>query len=76
MLAYILVTARSSKVKQALEELVKIPAVKLAHAVTGPFDIILQLEGASIKEVGQIVVDQVQKVEGVERTLTCLAVED
>lgn len=76
MLAYILVTARSSKVKEARDQLEKIPAVKSAHAVTGPFDIILLVEEAGIKEIGQVVVEEIQKVEGVERTLTCLAVED
>lgn len=76
MLAYILVTARSSKVKEALNELASFKAVKSAHAVTGPFDIILLIEGAGIKEIGQIVVEEIQKVDGVERTLTCLVVED
>lgn len=76
MLAYILVTARSSKVKEARNELARLPAVKSAHAVTGPFDIILLVEEAGIKEIGQVVVEEIQQIEGVERTLTCLVVED
>ncbi len=76
MLAYILVTARSSKIKETRDKLSHLPAVKSAHAVTGPFDIILLIEAAGIKEIGQVVVEEIQKVEGVERTLTCLVVED
>jgi DNA-binding Lrp family transcriptional regulator len=76
MLAYILVTARSSKVKEALSELNRLSAVKSAYAVTGPFDIILLIEEASIKDIGRVVVEEIQKIEGVERTLTCLVVED
>jgi DNA-binding Lrp family transcriptional regulator len=76
MKAYILITTQTSQVKQALASVREISQVKAADPVTGPFDIIALIEGADMKEIGDIVVNEVQKAPGISRTLTCLVVED
>lgn len=42
--------------------------------VTGPYDIIVVVECASIEELGLEVVSEIQQIEGVTRTLTCPSV--
>ncbi|MDA8080825.1 MAG: Lrp/AsnC family transcriptional regulator [Actinomycetota bacterium] len=42
--------------------------------VTGPYDVIVVVECASIEELGMEVVAQVQQIDGVTRTLTCPSV--
>ena len=39
--------------------------------MTGPYDVILRAEAASIDELGRMVVSQIQLVDGITRTLTC-----
>ncbi len=42
--------------------------------VTGPFDVIVQLEADDLDKLGNCITDGIQRVEGVQRTTTCLAV--
>ena len=42
--------------------------------VTGPFDVIVQLEADDLDKLGTCITDGIQRVEGVQRTTTCLAV--
>ena len=52
------------------------PAVWLlaVDTVTGPFDIIVQLEGSDLDQLGDVLTTSVQDIPGVKRTTTCLAV--
>ena len=43
--------------------------------VTGPFDVIVQLEADDLDKLGNCITDGLQRVEGVQRTTTCLAVK-
>ena len=43
--------------------------------VTGPFDVIVQLEADDLDKLGSCITDGLQRVEGVQRTTTCLAVK-
>ncbi len=42
--------------------------------VTGPYDVIVQLEADDLDKLGNCITDGIQRVEGVQRTTTCLAV--
>ena len=48
-----------------------IEGITLAEDVTGPYDVIVRAEAASVDELSQIVVAKVQQVEGITRTVTC-----
>jgi DNA-binding Lrp family transcriptional regulator len=39
--------------------------------VTGPYDVIVQVEADSIDDLGQMMVSRMQLTDGVTRTLTC-----
>jgi DNA-binding Lrp family transcriptional regulator len=49
----------------------KIPGVTLSEGVTGPYDVIMRAEAASMEEFGRLVLSKVQGVPGITRTLTC-----
>ena len=75
---YVLIEAEVGKAK-AVGEAVR--AVKHTDArvvnvdtVTGPFDVIVQLEADDLDKLGNAITDGIQRVEGVQRTTTCLAV--
>jgi DNA-binding Lrp family transcriptional regulator len=42
--------------------------------VTGPFDVIVQLEADDLDKLGVAIGEGIQRIEGVQHTTTCLAV--
>lgn len=42
--------------------------------VTGPFDVVVQIEASDLDTLGNFITDKIQTVDGVQRTTTCLAV--
>lgn len=73
--AYVLIRAEAGKVGTAVEGMRKLPNVISADAVTGPYDVIAILEAPDFDALGRSVVDGVQKIDGIYRTLTCLGVD-
>ena len=69
--AYILVqtvVGRSSDVSTAIR---RISGVTLAEDVTGPYDVVVRAEAASMDELGSLVIKRVQSVPHITRTVTC-----
>lgn len=75
---YILVeteVGRTQAVGGALRHLTSETAKVIAvDTVTGPFDVIVQLEADDLDRLGKCITDEVQKIDGIQRTTTCLAV--
>ncbi len=42
--------------------------------VTGPFDVIVRLEADDLDKLSKAITEGIQKIEGVQKTTTCLAV--
>jgi len=42
-----------------------------AEGVTGPYDVIVRTEAATVDELGRMVVGRIQLIEGITRTVTC-----
>ncbi len=73
--AYILVQTEVGKAATVAAEISGIPGVVAAEDVTGPYDVIVRAEATDVDELGQLVVAQVQGVNGITRTLTCPVVK-
>ena len=73
--AYVLIRAEADKTKSAFDTLTKLKGIKLAHTVTGPFDIILLVEAKTLHELGDVILTKIRGVEGISRTMTCVTVE-
>ena len=71
MQGYILVNTEPGKLWKVAEEALRIPGVKMAHAVTGQFDVIAYVEVLSINELGSVI-DRFQLIDGVVRTQTAI----
>lgn len=69
--AYILVQTEVGKAADVTSAISGITGVALAEDVTGPYDVIVRVEGATMDELGSLVVSQIQTVPGITRTLTC-----
>ncbi len=69
--AYILVQTEVGKAADVARAIGDIEGVTMAEDVTGPYDVIVRAEGASVDELGAMVVTKVQGIPGITRTLTC-----
>ena len=75
---YVLIEAevgRARAISEAISRLSNPDArIVAVDTVTGPYDVIVQLEADDLDRLGRCITDVLQNVEGVERTTTCLAV--
>ena len=69
--AYVLIQTEVGKAANVTRSVREIDGVVSAEDVTGPYDVIALLSSGSIDEVGRLVVTQVQRIEGITRTVTC-----
>ena len=73
--AYVLIETKVGKTKDVVVALNKAKGIREVNAVTGPYDVIAIVEGADLTTVGNLVTDDIHPVGGIERTVTCLAVD-
>lgn len=50
----------------------KFPEVQEVHIITGDWDMLIKIKCKDVEEVGKFVVERLRKVEGIEKTLSCL----
>ncbi len=69
--AYVLIQTEIGKAAQVVAEVKEIPAVDLAVAVAGPYDVLAHVSAEDVHFLGRLAVSEIQAVRGVSRTLTC-----
>ncbi len=74
IVSYVLMQLAPGKAREAARAISKIPGVKMAHAVTGPFDVIAFAEVSDMEELSDLVLSRIQRVKGVEKTQTAVVV--
>lgn len=68
--AYVLIQTEMDKSAAVAEAISKIEGVVAVDVVTGPYDVIAKTSADTMDELGRMVVSSVQKVPGINRTLT------
>lgn len=74
MQAIVYIRTDPGKPLALLDEIKKIPGVKFAAATAGRFDIVVRVEAADLKALGDAVVGKIQAVPGVRYTETSMIV--
>jgi DNA-binding Lrp family transcriptional regulator len=75
MESFLLLECSSGMVWKVAEALLKIDGIKIAHAVTGNFDVIAFAEFSNIDELTSII-QRVQALKGVQKTQTAVAMPE
>jgi DNA-binding Lrp family transcriptional regulator len=75
MIAYVLVQIRAGEAKAVVSNLKTVEGVINAHMTIGPYDAVAVVETSDVASLGEITYSKIQPIPGVERTLTCLAVD-
>ncbi|MHA2067616.1 MAG: Lrp/AsnC ligand binding domain-containing protein, partial [Candidatus Thorarchaeota archaeon] len=72
-LAYILIETNVGKTREVVNAMRGVKGVLSVDAVTGPYDIIVKMEGKTLADIGNVVVADIHPIGGISRTVTCLA---
>ena len=70
--AYVLMTVEGGAIADALDRLRDLPAVTGAQAVSGPYNVIAQVQADDMSALSQAVLAQIRGLPGVARTVTCV----
>jgi len=71
--AFVLIETAVGKNKEVAAALGKLKGIKSVDIVTGPYDIIAIIEGASLNDIGDLVTGKIHPIVGISRTVTCLS---
>ncbi|MGO9457048.1 MAG: Lrp/AsnC family transcriptional regulator [Acidimicrobiales bacterium] len=69
--AYVLIQTEVGKAANVARQIDAIEGVISAEDVTGPYDVIARAEAGSVDQLGHLVVSEIQRIEGITRTVTC-----
>jgi len=74
--AFILLTVEADKIEEVIKSIrKKLPMVKEAKGVTGPYDVILRAYAKDLKELTREIVSSIYKINGVVDTTTAIVIE-
>ncbi len=71
--AFVLIETAVGRSKEVAAALGKLKGAKSVDTVTGPYDIIVIIEGASLNDIGDLVTGKIHPIPGISRTVTCLS---
>ena len=72
--AYLLIQTEVGSAASVARKVGEVPGVVRSEDVTGSYDVIARAEVDSVDDLGRHVVARLQMIEGITRTLTCIAV--
>ena len=72
--AFVLIETAVGKSKEVVAALSQLEGVKSVDTVTGPYDIIVVIEGKNLNDIGDLVTGKVHPIAGITRTVTCLTI--
>jgi DNA-binding Lrp family transcriptional regulator len=73
--AYILVDISTGvKTQEILDRLRSVDGVKSAEAVSGPHDIVVVVEAADLRGLGDMLLYKIRTINGITKTITCCCV--
>ncbi len=70
---FVLVKCQLGRLEEVANALMEIEGVSEVHSITGPWDLIVKLYAADHEAFGDLIPDQLQKIEGIRDTETLLA---
>jgi DNA-binding Lrp family transcriptional regulator len=69
--AYVLINLAAGASTDVYNELSKMELVQQLDAVSGPYDMIAMVNGPTFNDIGRFVLEKIQAIPGVVKTLTC-----
>lgn len=76
MKAYVVVTVEAGKAREVARQVASLAGVKMADACWGSRDIFVVIEARDSQELNKLVMNKIQKLEGVRDTSTHVAIDE
>ncbi len=73
--AYVLIEGAAGTIPSIKSKVTQMQGVKACHAVTGQYDLVALVEGDNPNTIGKLSFTEIQRLDGVLRTLTCNVIE-
>jgi DNA-binding Lrp family transcriptional regulator len=73
--AYVLISTSPGRAMDVVSRMAGQGGIVQSDAITGEYDVIAQVEAEDVAGVGQLIVEKIQRIDGVFKTVTCLAVK-
>ena len=74
--AYVLVVTDPGKTKQVKEAMHKVPGIVEMHEVMGPYDIVVEIEVASLQEIPPIPGERIRTIDGIQSTTSLVTLPE
>ena len=71
--AFILVQTESGKAREVISALAQLEKVKSADQVTGPYDVIIVVEGENLVDIGDSINSQIGCIPYITRVVPCIS---
>jgi DNA-binding Lrp family transcriptional regulator len=71
LVAFVLIQTETARAFSVAEAVRAIDGVTASDVVTGPYDVIAELQEATLDELAKLVVSRIQTINGVTRTYLC-----
>ena len=72
--AFILIETAVGKTREVADTLKSVGGMQSVNVVTGPYDVIAVIDTTDINAMGSLVTESIHTINGVVRTVTCVAV--
>jgi len=69
--AYVLIQTEVGKAATVARAVSALDGVMAAEGVTGPYDVSVRTEAETVDGLGRMVVEAIQLIDGITRTVTC-----
>jgi len=70
--AFVMIDVAGDHTKSAYKTITRIPRVKKVDAVTGPYDLVVQIEAETLADLNELVLSRIRVVDGVVKTSTAI----
>ena len=70
--AFVLVDVMSDHTKSAFKTIARITGVKHVYVITGPHDLIVDIEAETMEDLNDLVLSRMRSVDGVRKTTTAI----
>ncbi|MCL1970994.1 MAG: Lrp/AsnC family transcriptional regulator [Candidatus Bathyarchaeota archaeon] len=61
--------------REVAEEIARLVEVQEVHIITGDWDLLIKIRAENVNDVGKFVVDKLRRINGLQKTLTCMVFE-
>ena len=74
-IGFVTIKVQVGQVRAILAKIRNIQNVVEAYSITGPYDIIIKIEGENLEHVAKMIVTKIHEIPGIQDTVTYLVIE-